>query len=594
MSEARKWRSGGSILSLGQFQVKYRNPECGQLDTEGNELSRTWARFRDILPVEDRVQFAQRPAQLDDVFKLVQEADKIWRTRKDAGKFGKAKATFRKICMNLGAHHEMLTVLPSSSQYVSIFYGTLQTLIKASVNYEKIAEGLSRAVCDINDIVAPCVSWKSLYPGKVMEAFIERLYANIFIFLRDAMLWYQRKSRARSLLSFKEDFYDDFETKISEIRAIAASMSQRASVSLGAEVRYSRLQSEKLATDLKFELEGFQREIAESRRREIQLTRERAEEAKERQLLKLEGSARFQDLLKLVGVSCRRGRKSKELMVRLKTSTSFDICSLMKLSKHHTKENIQLFSNHLENHFDRRQILPPFEPLGNLSVELQIVSSLQEWTAAADSRLLCVAGPGQSSNTPVTTSIAANYTSFAKSCKIPVISFFCELAAKKPPQKTREEAGIISLAYAIIRQLIELLPVDFVSEIDFGPERYKILDGTLNSWTETMKVLNDLLDLKPLYLFCVIDGFQWLDDSSTEKLLDSLLDVLHEHTSGRDTENSKPSTQRLKILFTTAGKSRCLLNKLSNGELVIVDQRRVAQRPGSGTPGRVPLRRALE
>jgi hypothetical protein len=134
-----------------------------------------------------------------------------------------------------------------------------------------------------------------------MEAFIENLYANIFIFLREAMLWYQRKSRARSLLSFKEDFYDDFELKISKIRAIAASVPQHASVALGAEVRYSRLQSEKLATDLKIELEGFHSEMSESRRREIQLAQRRAEEAQERHLLQIEESARFKELLKLVG-----------------------------------------------------------------------------------------------------------------------------------------------------------------------------------------------------------------------------------------------------------------------------------------------------
>jgi hypothetical protein len=260
----------------------------------------------------------------------------------------------------------------------------------------------------------------------------------------------------------------------------------------------------------------------------------------------------------------------------------------------HTRENIQFFSNHLEDHFDSRQILPPFDPLNNLSVEQPIVSSLEEWTAAADSRLLCIAGPGQLSNTSVTTLIATNFISFAKGSKFPVISFFCELAAKSPPEKTREEAGLISLVYALIRQLVELLSVNFVSEMDFGPERFKLLDGTLNSWTETMKLLNDLLHLRPIYLFCVIDGFQWLDDSSTEKLLESLLDVLHQHTSARDGETSNPSNQRLKVLFTTAGKSRCLLSKLSKGELVIADQRRVGFSPGSGRPARIPLRRALQ
>jgi len=134
-----------------------------------------------------------------------------------------------------------------------------------------------------------------------MEAFIEKLYANIFIFLRDAMLWYQRKSRARALLSFKEDFYDDFETKISEIRTIARSVSQRVLLGLGAEVRYTRLQSEKDATDFRIGLEGMKREMAELKRQAGQRARERAEEAEEKKRLELEAPARFRDFMKFIG-----------------------------------------------------------------------------------------------------------------------------------------------------------------------------------------------------------------------------------------------------------------------------------------------------
>jgi hypothetical protein len=260
----------------------------------------------------------------------------------------------------------------------------------------------------------------------------------------------------------------------------------------------------------------------------------------------------------------------------------------------YTRENIQLFSSHLEDHFDRRQVLPPFDPPDQLFVEQSVVSSLQEWTAAVNSQLLCVAGPGQSSNISVTTLIAAKYATFAAKSKIPVISFFCELATKKLPRKTPEEAALISLVYALIRQLVELLPVDFASQIDFGQERFKPLDGTLDSWTETMKLLDDLLNLRPLYLFCVLDGFQWLDDSSTKKFLDNLLDVLRDHTSTRKGVNSNSSNLVLKILFTTAGKSRCLLGKLSKDELLLADQRRVALRPGSNRPGRLSLQYALE
>jgi len=110
--------------------VQNRDPGRALLDTEGNELSRTWQKFRDVLPAEDRVKFAKRPAKLDDVFMVVQEADNKWQTQKDEGKLGKTKIIFRKICKSLESHSQMLEILPASSQYVSIFYGTLQSLIK--------------------------------------------------------------------------------------------------------------------------------------------------------------------------------------------------------------------------------------------------------------------------------------------------------------------------------------------------------------------------------------------------------------------------------------------------------------------------------
>lgn len=61
-------------------------------------------------------------------------------------------------------------------------------------------------------------------------------------------------------------------------------------------------------------------------------------------------------------------------------------------------------------------------------------------------------------------------------------------------------------------------------------------------------VFRDLLSLTPGTVYCVIDGSHWLDDKATDLPLAQLMECLR---SGR-----------LKVLFTTSGRSGCLLKSL--------------------------------
>ncbi|KAM3069025.1 hypothetical protein ACMFMG_004202 [Clarireedia jacksonii] len=284
--------------------------ERAKLDREMHELANAWDELRYVMSSGDEPRLTKCSGRLDDVLKLVTEADNNWRSHKNAGKFGKVKMAYRKICSNLNAHSEMLTILPASSEYVSIFYGTLQTLIKASMNYEKIAQGLTQAVYDINTIAARCLAMRRLYPAAEMGIFIVRLYSRIFKFLKDAMGWYQKKSTARARLSFSENFYDEFETQILKIREIELSMAQCSTLAEGAEIRCTRLQVEEMAADTKAEFRSMMRKFEESRlqeREERRLEREErrlereAEQGKQRaQIILIEKSKQFDGLLESV------------------------------------------------------------------------------------------------------------------------------------------------------------------------------------------------------------------------------------------------------------------------------------------------------
>lgn len=186
-----------------------------------------------------------------------------WEAKRLTGKRGKAKSYFHRLCATLDSHSNMLDVVPRSNEYVSLFAGTLTTIIKASVNHEGIAEDLTQALCDITELVAGCDVDLKLFATEDMQRAVAKLYAHIFLFLNDAMVWYAKKRRRRLLDSLNEKFRDTFEESIENIRSMASVIQRKAVQGSAAEQRATRLQLESMRQDLRIGLEGWQREKAD-------------------------------------------------------------------------------------------------------------------------------------------------------------------------------------------------------------------------------------------------------------------------------------------------------------------------------------------
>lgn len=155
---------------------------------------------------------------------------------------------------------------------------------------------------------------------------------------------------------------------------------------------------------------------------------------------------------------------------------------------------------------------------------------------------------------------------FARKPKLLVISYFCQLTRGEILRSgnTRESQALISLVYSLLRQMIEELPMEFESESKFNGERFSRLDGTLKTWNEAVDLFNDLLQFMLKILLCVIDGFQWLDDRSTDKYLKDFVKILR--------GGAVPSSNAFKVLLTTTGRSRALLGELAQTELCLADR----------------------
>lgn len=119
-----------------------------------------------------------------------------------------------------------------------------------------------------------------------------------------------------------------------------------------------------------------------------------------------------------------------------------------------------LSSRHLEDHIERDRVMIEFDQSSVIHLDWQVVSALEEWTTSG-SQKLCIVGPDQLVETPLTTMAAAQWVASANQANISTISYLCKLPrprTKRPVSMTAEKSGLMSLTYALIRPLIELLP----------------------------------------------------------------------------------------------------------------------------------------
>lgn len=213
-----------------------------------------------------------------------------------------------------------------------------------------------------------------------------------------------------------------------------------------------------------------------------------------------------------------------------------------------TSDDVGLHSACLEDHFSRDRVRPLPEYYQPLPFEPEVVLRLQEWSQGTGSPLLWLGGPsfeGLDSSNPLTL-LASKVIDLVDENHLSVISYFCHIQ-RKDGSASGETQALVALMYALIRQLVELLPPRFDSHKDLSEERFSHLSGTLDSWEEALDVFEDLLEFVPgPKIFCIIDGLHVLDYRSIQRPLALLLGRLRK---GGD---------KLRVLFTTSGRSYCL------------------------------------
>lgn len=294
----------------------------------------------------------------------------------------------------------------------------------------------------------------------------------------------------------------------------------------------------------------------------------------------------------------------------------------------------KLRTTHFEDVFDWDKVYPfpdtgPPEDAEVLLTDRLVVTRLDAFTTSMASQVLYLHDESFATDHPNFLQQAMGaYIALARDQCIPVVSYFCRLAHTRPkgamaasasssssssdspslsPKRTRESVELCAALYAMLRQLINLLPADFTTTTTSGrgsscssrgeavaaaaslftEDGLKGLDGTLRTWDRAVDLFAELVRcLKlPLLLF-VVDGINLVEDdmdrytlAKIDRLVCRLRSLVEEgqaaqaQRKGEEEEQEEEeegslttTTSIVKVLFSTAGLSRVLCSRLEEAD----------------------------
>lgn len=194
---------------------------------------------------------------------------------------------------------------------------------------------------------------------------------------------------------------------------------------------------------------------------------------------------------------------------------------------------------------------------------------IQKWIKVPASDFLWIEGPTSTSSEERLSFAAMCVCDLVLSAGIPCISFFARYIPKSQltgaaSGMSSREAALIDLLYSLACQLVRLLPSEFEGYEGFDEQSLLALDGSIDSASAALSLIEALLNHAPPTVIVVIDKIHLADSPATRPHLTSLISTLRNHGT----------EVIIKALFTTAGacgvlaKSTKLSERVDAGRMV--------------------------
>ncbi|KAF5629627.1 uncharacterized protein FTJAE_8508 [Fusarium tjaetaba] len=177
---------------------------------QSRRLYAAWDKFRCDLPQGQQIQLEpnDRP-EVNYLFATVTKASATWQFDRDESKLGKLKSKFHSICQTCHDHSSLLAIVPRDDKYVTLLTGSISVIVQATINHQKIAEGVADTLLDLSHDID---FWnrQMMEHGNIpsLRQYIQELYVIVFEFFTEVFNNWSKSGWKRFLTSFDDGAFN--------------------------------------------------------------------------------------------------------------------------------------------------------------------------------------------------------------------------------------------------------------------------------------------------------------------------------------------------------------------------------------------------
>ncbi|VBB73793.1 Putative protein of unknown function [Podospora comata] len=185
------------------------DPIFDPLEQQRKELIRVWQEFQRLFVPPGDLTSGAAHSPLPSIATLqaaVNDARLGWEAKHESG-VGLARNRLLRFMETMDDHSFLFKFVPAEDKYISLLTGVVASVVKASVNYQKIAEGFSLALVEMSENLRFVQKKTQVANTNEMQRLVVALYVQVFKFLCHAMSFFHKRHK-RFLASFNKGFYD--------------------------------------------------------------------------------------------------------------------------------------------------------------------------------------------------------------------------------------------------------------------------------------------------------------------------------------------------------------------------------------------------
>jgi hypothetical protein len=392
---------------------------------------------------------------------------------------------------------------------------------------------LSKYVTRISEQVADCSRLFLASSTQSMKRKLAAMYAHMFRFYQFAIEWYLRSKVSRAFKSFNESLADELKGKVEEVEYYINEIYREGQTTI------------QIMTQQ--DVAGITADIRQIR----QCLSKQDEDAGHRMLELLLAILQGSPNDKFFGANANRlTSESLKLIDPPSDDKRLSIHSLASTGI--SRNKARHLGQALEPFIVGEEGPSLFKNCQFAYAEHEVQSKLCEWmTETSSPCTLWISSPSEGGGIVSGAHIGAIATVAAGwQAKAPLISHFCQRIRVDQVRNgmSIEQIGIIGLVYNLIHQLLQFNQPEDI--LDIAEEDFAALNGGIEAWDLSIKILRSLLDHTPLLRFCVIDGLNDLAWGNGADWCTQFLEVLF-------SRQKRPGTV-FNILLTTTGQCQVL------------------------------------